>query len=350
MIRNIQIVFYLLFSFFLLNVLVGCEQTRNKPLKADYSNFKLSDTLAIDSIVLQDKGGRKVQLVRMPTSWKVNDDFEARPDLIGLMLNTLHRMEVKEFVRKSAIDNLLRQLAVFSTRVKVYEKGVLLRDFHVGGPTLDHYGTYMLLSGADVPVVVYVPGFRGYLSNHFSPLLTEWKDRKVFHYHIQDLQSVKVIHHREPESSFIVNVNSPEDFTVMHLSSGKALTDLDTGLLKIFLKNFKVLGFESFAELPKEKMDSIVNHYALYSISVTDLTGKTKTLELYEIPLPPGTISMLGEPVSVDLDRMYGIIDGEYLTLCQYFTYDPVTVPIRWFIPGMASTVSPGKSGSRFHD
>jgi hypothetical protein len=47
---------------------------------------------------------------------------------------------------------------------------------------------------------------------------------------------------------------------------------------------------------------------------------------------------------------MYGIIDGQIQTICQYYTFDPVTVPIRWFIPGMAATVPPGPSGSRFHD
>jgi len=335
---------------FILLIAASCKRTKNSPLRADYSNFKLQDTAAIDSVFIQDKGGRFVRLVREDKGWRVNEDFKARPDLIQLMMNTLHRMEVKEFVRKSAIDNMLRQLAVFSTQVKVYEKGVLLRNFHVGGPTMDHLGTYMLMSETDVPVVVYVPGFRGYLSNHFSPLVEEWRDRKVFNYSLDELHSVTVEHHREPASSFTVEVLGGGDFKITQLSSGIALDVLDTGLVKIFLKNFKLLGFEGFTSPGKERLDSVKTYYALYSITVKETTGKSKRLDLYELPLPPGTLNMVGEPVKVDVDRMLGIMEDTVITMCQYFTYDPVTVPIRWFIPGMAATVDPGRSGSRFHE
>jgi hypothetical protein len=328
----------------------ACNRTKNSPLRADYSNFKLQDTAAIDSIFIEDKGGRFVRLVREEKGWRVNNDFRARPDLIQLMLNTLHRMEVKEFVRKSAIENMLRQLAVFSTQVKVFEKGVLLRNFHVGGPTMDHLGTYMLMSETDVPVVVYVPGFRGYLSNHFSPLVEEWRDRKVFNYSLDEIKSVTVEHHREPVSSFTVEVTGPGDFRVTQLNSGVILTELDTGLVKIFLKNFKLLGFEGFTSPSQERLDSVKAHYALYSITVQETGGKSKRLDLYELPLPPGTLNMVGEPVRVDVDRMLGIMEDTVVTMCQYFTYDPVTVPIRWFVPGMAVTVDPGRSGSRFHE
>ncbi len=329
---------------------VGCGGKGDSSLHGDYTQFKIADTAGIDSMVFQDKGGRTVRLQRFDGYWMADGMFMARPDLIKVTLNTLHRMEVKEFVKKTARENLLTQLAVYSTHVLVYDEGAPVADFHVGGPTPDHMGTYMLKSGADVPVVVYVPGFRGYLSNHFTPLVEEWKDRKIFQYALEDIRSVRIEDLRDPAQSFELTVLQKNQFQVKSLQTGQSLPEVDTGLVKIFLKNFKLLGFEAFVDINAARLDSVKRNYPLHRITVFETGGKSKELALYAIPLPPGTLNMMGDPVSVDVDRMYGIIDGQIQTICQYYTFDPVTVPIRWFIPGMAATVPPGPSGSRFHD
>jgi hypothetical protein len=41
---------------------------------------------------------------------------------------------------------------------------------------------------------------------------------------------------------------------------------------------------------------------------------------------------MDGKEAKVDVDRMYGIVDGKTTTICQYYTYDPVAVPITFFM------------------
>ena len=329
---------------------MGCGGKGNGALNGDYTRFKIADTAGIDSMVFQDKGGQTVRLQRHQGYWMADGAFMARPDLINITLNTLHRMEVKEFVKKTARENLLTQLAVYSTHVLVYDNGEPVADFHVGGPTPDHMGTYMLKSGADVPVIVYVPGFRGYLYNHFSPLIEEWKDRKIFQYALEDIRAVRVEDLRDAAQSFELTVLQKNQFQVKRLQDGSILPQLDTGLVKIFLKNFKLLGFESFVDINAARLDSVKRNYPLHRITVFETSGKFKELALYAIPLPPGTLNMIGDPVSVDVDRMYGIIDGKIQTICQYYTFDPVTVPVRWFIPGMAATVPPGPSGSRFHD
>jgi uncharacterized protein YijF (DUF1287 family) len=70
----------------------------------------------------------------------------------------------------------------------------------------------------------------------------------------------------------------------------------------------------------------------LYKITVTDRAGIKRTLDLYEIPMQPGVYTMDGKEAKVDVDRMYGIVDGKTTTICQYYTYDPVAVPITFFM------------------
>ena len=47
---------------------------------------------------------------------------------------------------------------------------------------------------------------------------------------------------------------------------------------------------------------------------------------------------MLGEPIQVDVDRMYGILKNGEVTLCQYFTFDPVTIPLDYFVRGQVAS------------
>ena len=307
---------------------------KGNTLSADYTAFKIEDTASIDRIVLSNRSNQQTVLVRNTNRWDVeNGNFPARKDLVEVTLNTLRRMEVKEFVSKAGRDHQLKQLAVHGTKVEVYQNGEITRRFYVGGPTQNHMGTYMMLDGADMPVVVYVPGFRGYLSNHFTPNIQEWKSRQIFAYHISDIQSVKVKHVRNPEQSFKVEVLSPLQFALFRGPSlSQNMPSFDTSLVKVFLQNFKALGFENFVDVNAARMDSVRAGYGLYSVEVLDKEGTLRKVDLYQIPLPPGTLNMLGEPVNFDVDRMYGVVDDSIITLCQFFTFDPVTMPADYFL------------------
>jgi len=310
-------------------------------MKKELSDFKVEDTASIDKIFLADKSNRTVLLTKEGHSWTVNGQFSARPDMIQNIMNTIRRIEVKQYVAKSAINNVIKNLAVTATKVEIYQKGKLTKTYYVGGPTQDHYGTYMLLDGSDIPFVCYVPGFRGYLTNYYIPIEEEWRDRKIFAYDISDMASVKVEFVRDPKASWEITNVDDAHFRLRSLHTGQELNNFDTSRVKDVLRNFKVMGFEAFAQVNPARMDSVKSKYGLYRVTVNERSGKTKFVDLYEIPLQPGTLDMMGRPVSVDVDRMYGLVDGKITTICQYFTFDPVTVPITDFMPGSYGRQTP---------
>jgi hypothetical protein len=306
---------------------------KDSAMDSDYTQFKLEDTASIQKISINNNGGSKVILIRAQGGWEIEGlNLPARRDLIEVTLSTLRRMEVKEFIPKNGQQEVFKKLSVYGTRVEVYgTDSEPLRTFFVGGPTQNHLGTYMMLKGSEVPVVVYVPGFRGYLTNHFNPNVIEWKTKQIFNHHVRDIAWVQVVHHQRPESSFRIEVLSPSRLSLIHLQTGIASAKADTSLLKVFLQNFKVLGFENWVDVNAVRLDSVQQKYPLQTITLKDRNGKETSVKLCGIPLPKGTLNMLGEPISVDVDRMYGILKNGEVTLCQFFTFDPVTVPLEYF-------------------
>lgn len=312
---------------------------KESAMDADYTYFKLEDTLSIQKIRISNKGGNTVTLIRTPGDWEIEGlGITARRDLIEVTLSTLRRMEVKEFIPKNGQQEVFKKLSVYGTKVEVFgNDSEVLRTFFVGGPTQNHLGTYMMLQGSDVPVIVYVPGFRGYLTNHFNPNVLEWKSKQIFNHHIRDIASVQVVHHQRPEASFRIEVLSPSRFSLIQLQTETPAPQADTSLIKVFLQNFKVLGFENWVDVNSVRLDSVQKKYALHTVTLKGKNGKESSVKLCAIPLPKGTLNMLGDPIAVDVDRMYGILPNGEVTLCQFFTFDPVTVPIDYFQRGPAS-------------
>lgn len=314
---------------------IGCGG-QDSSMNTDYTSFKIEDTASIGKIKISNKNGSQVGLLRTTDGWEIEGlGVLARKDLIEVTLATLRRMEVKEFIPKNGQQEIFKRLSVYGSKIEIFgQNDAPIRTFFVGGPTQNHLGTYMMLEGSDVPVIVYVPGFRGYLTNHFNPNVLEWKSKQIFTHHIRDIKSVEVIHHRNPQASFRIDVLSPSTFSLIQLQNGKKPSQADTSMMKVFLQNFKVLGFENWVDVNSVRLDSVQSKYSLYTVRVTTQSNTVNSVKLCAIPLPKGTLNMLGEPIQVDVDRMYGILKNGEVTMCQYFTFDPVTIPLDYFVRG----------------
>ena len=324
-------------------VIASCGN-RSDTFKGKDNDFKVKDTASIDKIFLANKSNQSVLLMKENSKWMVNNEFEARADMMANILNVIRNVEVKEFVPKQAIENAMKLLSVAATKVEIYNNGKLSKVYYVGGPTQDHMGTFMVMQGSEVPYICYLPGHRGYLSLFYTPLADEWRSRQIFRYKLEEIASIKTEFYKNPELSWeIINIDN-KNFKLKNLSANQFVGPFDTGAVKSIVREFKALGFESFVEVNSTRMDSVKAKYPLYKISVTDRLGKKRTLDLYEIPMQPGVYTMDGREARVDVDRMYGIVDGKTTTLCQYYTYDPITVPIQLFLGQKSDKLSyPGR-------
>ena len=303
-------------------------------IKQELRDFAIKDTASIDQIFMVDKQNNKLLLEKKENGWIVNKKFVARQDAINTLLETLYGIEVKYPVPRSAQNNVVKQLSAKSVKVEIYSNNRLIKTIYVGGPTQDQVGTYMLIENSTVPMVVYIPGFNGYLTPRFYVNENQWKAPIIFKYKYTDIYSVTVEHPREPEKSFKA-INNGNVYKLIRLSDNSEVSNFDTMAVKLFIGKFKNVNYDiALSQMEKNKRDSIIKTQPLYIFTVEDINHNKRTLKTYlKKNVFTGMKESIPDQPEYDVDNMYGWIpDDSLFVLVQYFVFDNLIRSIDDFI------------------
>jgi len=302
--------------------------TRNSDSKKVYRDFAVQDTASIDKIFLADKSNKTVLLERKDNYWTVNEKYKARRDFVNILLETLCKVEVKSPVPESKLKKVLSDLSVSGIKAEIYQKGELVKTYYVGGVTDDNTGTYMIMEGSDVPFIMHIPGFNGFLTIRYIPEVNEWRERQVFNYNVKDIAKVTVEYPSMPEASFVAVSNGDNTFSLTNVDGSAVDFEYDGLLVKEYMSRCKFLGFEAYImdELQESKRDSLLKQPVVAKISVLDTKGKTQALKTYYRQNINQAMDDDGKLYEYDIDRLYGIINDKEVVLLQYYIIDPLTV------------------------
>lgn len=312
---------------------------RRQEKPEDRSDFALTDTARVSRIVISDKSGNQVVLARLgPNEWKVNGQYLARQDMVDNLLQAAARMTVMAPVALAARDNVIKKLASMAIHVEYFDGDKKLKGYYIGFSTQDNDGTFAIMEQSVAPYIVFMPGHRGYLSEFFSPIVLNWRDKRIYAYNIPDIRRIEMEFPDRPELSYIVESDSGRRFRLINRKTG-SLLPFDTARMKTWLREFRNIAFEDFTSVPPVKMDSLRRLHHIFTVRVTDVRGFTKSVSGYRIPLPPNTEDAFGRIVAFDYDRMYGeISDIEGQVILQYLTFDRITHPPDWFLRNHSSS------------
>jgi hypothetical protein len=337
----VALLLFLVAAYFLLRPESG---TYNRELK----DFAVSDTSNITKIFLADKKNRSITITRLNEgSWRLNNKYPVRKDGIDLMLKTLLNLSVKSPVPQAAHNNIIRLLAANSVKVEVYQSVYRIRigtlrlfphekltkTYYVGSATQDNIGTYMLMKGSSEPFVVYLPGFRGFVSTRYTAKEEDWREHVIFRSRLPEIASISIDFGDNPEWSFTLHNPDNHSFELTSAGSGQPVTDFDTLKVIDFLSSFHNIRFESFLnDLDKSRRDSIRATKPFYRISLTDRTGSTQTVTTFKRKPSPDQRDIYGNQVTYDHDRMYALVNDEKdLVLVQFFAFDRILRPLPAF-------------------
>lgn len=301
------------------------------------SDFAIEDTSSITKIFIVDAKGKKVTLSKLNDVWMVNNKYVARPDNIRLLMKTFSRIEVKAPVPRAAINNKIKDLATNATKVEIYTGGKTPEKiYYVGGPTINHQGTYMLLESegvkSTVPFVMHIPGFYGYLSTRFFTEAAQWRDAVVFKYLPEQIKNISVKYFENPEESFILE-NQNNKFVLKDFTTGEAIDGVDTTLVKQYVNLYQKIYYEMIdEEATPEKIDSVISSQPYFSIEVKDFVGNGDKIVAYHMPNYRELLDHKGEPFMYDVDRMYGYLNNELFLFIQFATFDKITLPKSHFL------------------
>ena len=162
-------------------IIIGVKQNNNNStIRTDKRNFSIEDTLNINKIELTNRNLESIVLQRTPQQWTLNNSLVANQYSIDLLLKTIKEMRIKNPVARSALNNVIKRMAVQNTKVTIYSNNGDMKTLFIGGETADQLGTFMMIDGAKEPYVIRIPGFNGYLSSRFNCKEDLWRDKKLF--------------------------------------------------------------------------------------------------------------------------------------------------------------------------
>ena len=95
---------------------------------------------------------------RNEKNWVVNNKYEVRKDAINTILTTINQIRIQRPVSKNAFDNVIKNLATTGVKIEIYtNQETPNKTYTIGSSTSNHLGTYMFLSGSEIPFITHIP-------------------------------------------------------------------------------------------------------------------------------------------------------------------------------------------------
>ncbi len=325
--KNLILLIVLGISIIILAIVFFSDSKKEKE-KRVLRDFAVADTASVDKIFLADKRNRTILLERQGNYWTVNKEFRARRDFVNVLLETIKRLEVSYLVPETKVPKVMRDLSSQGVKAEIYQNNKLVKTYYVGGSDNKGVGTYMIMEDSDVPFVMHIPGFAGYLSIRYTTELGEWRERIVFNYKVQDIAKVEVKYTEEPEESFIIHSFGENKYDLTDINGNDAGV-FDTLKVKEYLARIKFIGFEAYMDdqIKHEKLDSILKEPTMSVYSIEDRNGEVKTMKTYYRQNMNNAFQDDGELYEWDVDHLYGVIENDTeIVLLQYYIIDPISL------------------------
>lgn len=294
------------------------------------SNFSIKDTASIGKVFLVARNGDSILLERDKDGWILNKNYRSLQSTVTSLFSTFYQQVGKHPVPEKSYNNVIKALAVNSVKVEVYDRNNnKMREFYVGGETKNFDGSYMMMAGSEVPFIVEIPGFPGYLSSRYTTEFLDWRDRSIFLIGRENISRVSVQYPAAPLNSFVVNQDKNGKITVDVNPGIAANNELNVRRAELFLTFFEKVyaeGFTSGTEGIKEVLDTISKRAI---IDVTTVDGKARHLDIFWMPKNRRSKNMLRTSENIpdvyDADRGYGVInDGKDTVMVQYQAFDKI--------------------------
>jgi hypothetical protein len=327
-------------------LIVALQGSRKATFKQDYH---IEDVSTVTRIFLADKQEGEVLLTRVGDStWVVDNEYPANQPMVNLFLETLNTMRIRQQVNRNAVPTVIKHLAAKGIKVEVYQRVPLINWFggklrlftrekltctyYVGSETKDMLGSYMFREGDKVPCVIYIPGFRGFLTPRFVTDPLKWRSHTIVDLDAKAIGRIELeIPADQNESFAVVNNGAGFDFIV----GGSKVPAFDTLRVAALIASFTRLNFDEFASIVPNSNDSSLVGAPRTILRITDTAGTTREVRTYIKYANPNDMAVVPDEEmyeTFDVNRLYAIVDNTDTVLIQYHVFDNILQPARYFL------------------
>lgn len=239
-------------------------------------NFAVPDTASISKIKISGTYNKPVTLERQAGGpWKFNEKYEVAPVLMGLLLTTIHNVEMMRPLVGPEAKTVLRDIKERYRKVEIFVRGELYKTYWVGDDAPENIGTYMKLEGGD-PYVCHLRGHNGFLTPRFNVTESGWRHKLLFSSTPQSLQSIEVKHTYKPAADFKIQFQGKR-FGI------DGANRIDTQATVAYMLRFKKIYLERFYETTDQHFqDSILKTKPEWTLELVDIDkAKSHLLHFY---------------------------------------------------------------------
>ncbi|MBK7871403.1 MAG: DUF4340 domain-containing protein [Saprospiraceae bacterium] len=300
------------------------QQDDKTTLLAKDQRFSIEDSENIYKIFIASKKGEKTTLERKENYWLYNGEYKARPNAIENLLDAITRVQVKYKPPTAAVDNMVKDLATNGLKVELYNNNnKLLKTYYVGGSTADERGTYMIMEGSNQPYVTYIPSWEGNIRFRYNLTGEDWRDKTIFTYKQDDIQSVSIEYPKQRNQSFRLE-RSGNGFEIKPFYETTPIVNqpISEGKVEAFLEGFKSLGAEAF-ENENPRRDSILKLMPFSIIKISSKDGDSTTVRLFPI-IPEYDPAVTRLPNADAVERYFLDWNGQDFMLIQHRVFSKI--------------------------
>lgn len=330
----------------------------------NYNDFAVQDTATITKIFMATPQQEQVLLTREEGGiWKVNQNYPASTTNIDLLLSTIKNITILQIVPEKGWNNINKMMTAGAVKVEIYQTapkftlfgikfGVKERQvkvYYMGPPTQDNQSNFAMMQDIDEPYIVYIPGFRGFISPRYSAIEGDWRDHTVFKTKITKIQEITFKDEENSENSFKIVKNGIRMFDIYDSKNQKLLT-YDTTKIIDMLSEFRQKSYERCLEnVSQVKKDSIMEGL-FRTITIKNIEGHITILKCYRL-LDSSTSFQEANSTEIfsinnefnreiSRDKFYAMVSGNTkdILICQYFVFDRLMQPLSYFIRNESST------------
>jgi hypothetical protein len=315
---------YLFAAIFLICLLI-CLLTDRSPFGGKNTSFTSAPKIEITRIEFSENG-KILILEKKMEHWLVNGRLETRKTSIQFIIKILTEMEIKSPVNTELFNDEIIEQGIDPVKVKVYEKGRIIKSFLVYKTTSNNYGNIMKLRENSKPFIVHVPGNEVEIGSAFTLNELFWQPYIVFALLPSEVFAVTLESIKDPSSSF--SIRNENGRFKLYGNSGE-LSGWDTSRLIRYISYFTHVPFESWDfDLSDVEKKNIRKEAPLYKITVVNSLEERKVLSLWE------RYSYENGFRKADTDRLWAQKEGfDEIFIIRYIDIDPLLKKQSYFYP-----------------
>jgi hypothetical protein len=187
--------------------------------------------------------------------------------------------------------------------VSLFAGDELQQEFIAGGNP-GKTQAYFKIPGEKECYIMNIPGYRVYASGIFELDEPGWKDKLVFNFNWRNFQSLKATHPASPQHDFEVAMGKA-------YYEVKGVAVADTTKLNDFLDAVSLLTVDQYVTREAvDGYDSLIGTKPLLDLQISDVSGKTYTLVLYQGGTSGAVLGVIGgaQPAFFDKRKVAGVL------------------------------------------